>query len=192
MINLLQQARARLREYGNRRRVDGLGAGTRLVGVVDRRAPKASIVVGRGCLVQGRLVAERDESRIELGDNVLVGPGTVLDCALSIIVEADVLISYECILADSDNHSLESELRTNDLANWMNGFHDWSHSAMAPIRICRGAWIGARSIILKGITIGAGAAVGMGSVVTKDVPARTIVAGNPARVIRTIDPHVPV
>jgi acetyltransferase-like isoleucine patch superfamily enzyme len=66
--------------------------------------------------------------------------------------------------------------------------HDWSHTEMAPIRICEGAWIGARSIILKGVTIGAGAVVGMGSVVTRDVPARTVVGGNPARVIREIGP----
>jgi acetyltransferase-like isoleucine patch superfamily enzyme len=66
--------------------------------------------------------------------------------------------------------------------------HDWSHSAMAPILIKRGAWVGARSIILKGVTVGEGAVVGMGSVVTSDVPPRTIVAGNPARVIREIGP----
>jgi acetyltransferase-like isoleucine patch superfamily enzyme len=57
---------------------------------------------------------------------------------------------------------------------------------MAPIRICRGAWIGARSIILKGVTIGEGAIVGAGSVVTRDVPAFTIVAGNPARILREL------
>jgi acetyltransferase-like isoleucine patch superfamily enzyme len=113
----------------------------------------------------------------------------VIDCALSITVERDVLISYACIIADSDNHSLYPEYRINDLATWMNGRqHDWSHSEMAPIRICQGAWIGARSIILKGVTIGAGAVVGMGSVVTRDVPPRTVVAGNPARPIREIGP----
>ena len=113
----------------------------------------------------------------------------MIDCALSVTVERDVLISYECVISDSDNHSIYPELRTKDLANWMNGRrHDWTHSAMAPVRICEGAWIGARSIILKGVTIGAGAVVGMGSVVTHDVPPRTIVAGNPARVIREIGP----
>lgn len=48
-------------------------------------------------------------------------------------------------------------------------------------------FIGARSIVMKGVTIGDGAVVGAGSVVTKDVPANTIVAGNPARVIKTIN-----
>ena len=47
-------------------------------------------------------------------------------------------------------------------------------------------WIGCQSVILRGITVGRGAIVGAGSIVTKDVPAWTIVAGNPARVIREI------
>ena len=188
MIGWARRLKSALRERANRRLVTACGEGTRLVGLVDRRAPGAAIVIGRGCLVQGQLVVERDASRLELGDNVLVGGGTVLDCAVAIVVEDDVLISYQCILADSDNHSIYPELRTGDLASWMDGRrHDWSASEMAPIRIGRGAWIGARSIILKGVTVGAGAVVGMGSVVTRDVPPRTIVAGNPARVVREID-----
>ena len=55
-----------------------------------------------------------------------------------------------------------------------------------PIVIKDKAWIGFNSIILKGVTIGEGAIVGAGSVVTKDVPPYTIVAGNPARIVREI------
>lgn len=56
------------------------------------------------------------------------------------------------------------------------------------VKIKRGAYIGVHSIILPGVTIGEGAIVGAGSVVTKDVPPLTVVAGNPARVIKNIDP----
>jgi acetyltransferase-like isoleucine patch superfamily enzyme len=189
MIGLLHRLYRRLREARNRTLLDEVGIGTRIPGTIDRRASGAVISVGRGCLMQGILVAERDSSRIEIGNNSLIGGGTTLDCELSIAVEDDVLISYGCTIADSDNHSLYPELRTGDLANWMDGRrHDWTHSAMAPIRICRGAWVGARSIILKGVTVGAGAVVAMGSVVTRDVPPRTIVAGNPAKIIREIGP----
>lgn len=190
MIGALRRIYSRLRESRNRGLVDSVGEGTRIPGVVEKRASGAVINVGRGCLVQGVLVAERAASRIEIGDNSLVGGGTTLDCAISITIEDDVLISYGCTLADSDNHSLYPELRTRDLANWMDGRrHDWTHSRMAPIRICKGAWVGARSIILKGVTVGPGAVVAMGSVVTRDVPPRTVVGGNPAKVIRLIEPY---
>src|SRR6202012_2681376 len=102
-----------------------------------------------------------------------------------VIIERNVLISYGCTIADSDNHSLYPEERVGDLSRWMSGGgNNWRVAAMAPILICEGAWIGARSIILKGVTVGSGAVVGMGSVVTADVPPRMVVGGNPARGIR--------
>jgi acetyltransferase-like isoleucine patch superfamily enzyme len=91
-------------------------------------------------------------------------------------------------LADSDNHSISYSIRKKDLADWKKKQHDWSTTRSASIRVSKGAWIGARAIILKGVTIGEGAVIGAGSVVTKDVPPYTIVAGNPARVIREIPP----
>ena len=56
-----------------------------------------------------------------------------------------------------------------------------------PIKICNDAWIGMNVIVLKGVTIGEGAIVGAGSVVTKDVPAWSVVAGNPACIIKYLD-----
>lgn len=72
----------------------------------------------------------------------------------------------------TENHAEEPELRHNVYGR--------------PILIRRNAWIGACSVVLPGVTIGENAIVGAGSVVTHDVPADTIVAGNPARVIRPI------
>lgn len=58
----------------------------------------------------------------------------------------------------------------------------------APITICDGAWIGARALILPGVTVGTGAIVAAGAVVTRDVPPNTVAAGIPAKVIREIEP----
>lgn len=63
---------------------------------------------------------------------------------------------------------------------------NWDVVKSKPIKICDDAWIGMNCIILKGVTIGEGAIVGAGSVVTKDVPAWTVVAGNPAKVVKTL------
>ena len=110
---------------------------------------------------------------------------------ICIRIEEDVLISYRCIICDSDNHSTRYSLRKKDLIDWRNGGqHDWSTTLCAPVLIRRGAWIGAQCIILKGVTIGEGAVVGAGSVVTKDVPDWCIVAGNPARVVKEIPENV--
>lgn len=65
---------------------------------------------------------------------------------------------------------------------------DWQ---VIPTRVCRRASIGSGATILCGVTIGEGAIVGAGSVVTRDVPRRTIVAGNPARVLRPVPEAIP-
>lgn len=163
-----------------------IGKNTDFRGRLEMRSPKSLVNVGADCLIHGNLVTETDTSRISIGNNVFIGGETLLDCVSSIVIEDDVLISYQCVLADSDNHSIRYSTRKNDLNDWKMGKHDWSTTRSEPIKISRGSWIGARSIILKGVTLGEGVIVGAGSVVTKDVPAWTIVAGNPARIIREI------
>ena len=173
----------------NLRRFINIGEDTDITGIIDKRSLKSTITVGKNCLIQGYLVTETDGSEILIGNNVFIGGGTLIDCASSITIQDDVLISYQCILVDSDNHSLRYSIRKNDLADWRKGKFDWSTTKSVPIKISKGAWVGARAIILKGVTIGEGVVVGAGSVVTKDVPSWTVVAGNPARVIREIAEH---
>jgi len=163
-----------------------LGQNTEMTGYFDIRNRKSHIVIGKDCRIQGSLVTETAGSRIDIADNVFIGGETIFDCAVHISIGEDVQISYQCLLMDSDNHSISYSVRKNDVHKFRNMEPDWSVAKSAPIKVNKGAWIGARTIILKGVTIGEGAVVGAGSVVTKDVPAWTIVAGNPARVIREI------
>jgi acetyltransferase-like isoleucine patch superfamily enzyme len=171
----------------NLARTDVTGSGVELWGDIDKRTPGGRIEIGAGSRVEGVLVTEIATSKLTVGRNTLVGPATIVDCVQEITIGDDVLISYQCILSDSDNHSLDHRKRKNDLERWRTGTHDWSDVAKSPIRIGRGAWIGARVLILKGVTIGEGAIVGMGSVVTKDVAPFTVVAGNPARLIKELE-----
>lgn len=170
-------------------KVTSCGQRTALLGPIDMRSAQSSIFVGDDCLIEGTLVTEKHDSVIRIGNNTFIGGGTLLDCASLIEIGDDVLISYGGILADSDNHSTNLSLRRGDLARWRSGNYDWTHAPIKPIRIENGAWLGARVIILKGVTIGEGAIVGAGSVVRSNVPPFTIVAGNPAEIIREIPPH---
>ena len=63
-------------------------------------------------------------------------------------------------------------------------FHDTQVLLCKPVRIRKGAWIGARSIIMPGVTVGEGSVVGSGAIVTHDVPDHVVAAGSPARVLK--------
>lgn len=166
--------------------LDFLGENTEIAGFIDKRAKNSIIKIGSDCLIEGNLVTETDDSILTIGNNTYIGGETVIDCVKSISIADDVLISYGCLLADSDNHSIRYSIRKKDLSDWKQRKHDWTTTNSIPIQICRGTWVGAKAIVLKGVTIGEGSIVGAGSVVTKDVLPWTIVAGNPARIIREI------
>lgn len=146
--------------------------------------------VGEDCVVDGSLTVLH--GKLSLGNRVVVNEGTRIICCREITIGNDVLISWGCSIVDSNMHSLDSRIRLEDtrLAREERekgtlGQHvDFSQIASAPIRIRDHAWIGFQTIILKGVTIGEGAIIGAGSVVTKDVPDYAVVAGNPARVVK--------
>jgi len=186
VLGVLHRLRREVLNRANRRNVDVLGQDVELWGTVEKRHPKSHMAIGDRCRIEGLLVTEIATSRLTIGKSSLVGSRSIVDCVETITIGDDVLISYDCIIADADNHSLDAKRRVGDLERWRKGTHDWSDVQKGPITIGNGAWIGARAIILRGVTIGDGAIVGMGSVVTKDVAANTIVVGNPARVVKEL------
>jgi acetyltransferase-like isoleucine patch superfamily enzyme len=167
-------------------RLDRCGEGSVVTGFIDRREPGGRIEVGTKCLIHGTLITATAEARIVIGSNVFISGHSQIDCVCSVRVEDDVMISFESLIFDSDHHSQSLSVRLRDIQDWRHGYHDWTTTPSSPVLIRRGAWIGARTIILKGVTVGVGSVVGAGAVVTKDVPDWTVVAGNPARVIREI------
>jgi acetyltransferase-like isoleucine patch superfamily enzyme len=188
VFGVLNRLRYWAKDQMNKRKVRSCGRNSVIQGYVDARGGGNNIAIGDECTLQGLLVVENDSAEIRVGNNVFIGAATVLDCAMRIELEDDVLVSYQCLLIDSNNHSNDAQLRRNDLPDVKHGRpYNWKAIPSAPIRICRGAWIGARAIILKGVTVGEGAIVGAGSVVTKNVEPYTIVAGNPARVVRRLE-----
>jgi len=167
--------------------VNFCGRNSDIRGPVERRAGSGFISVGDDCLIEAHLVVEARTSRIVIGNNVYIGGGTTVDCVDSIEIGDDVLISYQCLLLDSDGHSTDLDSRRSELPRWKeSGGRNWAAASTRPIRIGNGAWLGARTIVLKGVEIGEGAVIGAGSVVTKSIPAYTLAGGNPARVIRPL------
>ena len=145
------------------------------------------LAIGEHSLIGGRIAFDRPGGIVTIGARSQVG-GSLLVCASRITIGDDVLISWDCTLDDHDSHSLDWSKRRGDHMDWMAGRKDWTHVATAPVTVCDKAWIGVGVLILKGVTIGEGAVVAAGSVVTRDVAPWTLVAGNPARRIRDLDP----
>lgn len=146
-----------------------------------------TLEIGNSTIVEGSILFDRKNATVSIGDRTFIGSSSIV-CAEKIEIGNDVLISWGCTIVDHNSHATNWAFRKNDVVAWGQGKKDWSGVIIKPVRICDRVWIGLNSIILKGITIGEGAIVGAGSVVTKDVPPYTIVAGNPARIIREIPP----
>ena len=103
----------------------------------------------------------------------------------SLTIGNNVKIGGDCILIDNDAHSLDYKIRNSGVRLPDGTSLDVKNAARKPIVIGDDVLIGTRCIILKGVTIGPRSVIGAGSVVTKDIPADCIAAGNPARVIKT-------
>ena len=113
-------------------------------------------------------------SKIVIGDNVGISGSTI--CASKSVTIGDrVLVGSGCIITDTDSHPIDWEDRKA---------HKNDKTKSSPVVIGDDVFIGARSIILKGVTIGNHSVVGAGSVVSKDVPPDCVVAGNPAIIVK--------
>lgn len=106
---------------------------------------------------------------ISLGERVFINAGCKFQDQGGITIGDDCLIGHNAVLTTL-NHSLDPDHRGD--------------MEPAPVVLGRGVWLGANVTVVPGVTIGDHAVVAAGAVVTKDVPARTVVAGTPARVIR--------
>lgn len=152
------------------------------------------IKIGHNCVLAGNYIFETSAGHMMIGDRVHIGGSTFI-CRSSIIIEDDVTIAWGTTVYDHNSHSIEWEERAGDTLQEYNDIleykdstknKNWEVVKTKPIRICRKAWIGMNCIILKGVTIGEGAIVAAGSVVTKDIEPWTMVGGNPATNIKKL------
>lgn len=109
-----------------------------------------------------------ENAKLTLGHSSYVNNESVIECFAEIKIGDDCAIAERVVIRDSDNHIIKRD----------------GYKKSAPIIIGNHVWIGMNSVILKGVTIGDGAIIAAGSVVSKDVPPHTLVGGVPAKVIK--------
>ena len=144
-------------------------------------------IIGEKSLVSASFVFEKDGATIEIGRNTFIGGGGgALSCAEKIKIGENVFIACNVTIFDHNSHSLNYNVRRNDLPNLFNKKKTWEDVSISPTIIEEDVWIGVNAIILKGIIIGKGAIVAAGAVVTKNVLPNTLVAGNPAQVVKEL------
>ena len=108
---------------------------------------------------------------LEIGEAAYINYGCSISASKLVQIGPVCSIGTYCILMDNDFHHLEPERRNQ-------------RPESAPIVLEENVWLGARVIVLRGVTIGAGSVIGAGRVVTKNIPPRALAVGVPAKVIR--------
>lgn len=155
------------------------------------------VIIGEDCLLGVNIISEGDGDAVKFkfGDRVYIGKSQII-CRTGIEFESNILVAWGVTFYDHDSHSLDFMLRREDITQQINDYKskkgnyihskDWSSVKTKPIKVCKDSWIGMNALILKGVTIGEGAIVAASSVVTKDVPPFTVVAGNPAKEVKKL------
>jgi len=120
-------------------------------------------------------------SKISIGNNVIIHPGSILSADPqengNIIIQHDVSIGSNVHL-----YAVNHRYDRMDMPIKFQGFYPAQE-----VKICTGSWIGSNVTILPGVTVGRNAVVGAGSLVTKSVGQYTVVAGNPAKLLKRIE-----
>lgn len=135
----------------------------------------SQVTIGPRCRIEDnvRITSESASGFLLLAEDVQVNSGATLDHTGNLTLERAALISEHAIIYTHDH-----------------GYDPRSSPSSSPLVIGEGAWIGARAIVMPGVkTIGRHSIIAAGAVVTRPVPADTVVAGVPARAIRTLAPR---
>jgi len=148
------------------------------------------IVIGDHSIVQGELLLFAHGGEIQIGKWCFIGESARIWSSKKISIGDRVLVSHGVNIFDSLTHPLSASKRHEQFKEIVtNGHPSEIDLGEREVSIEDDVWLGANSMILRGVTLGKGCVVGAGAVVTKDVPAYTVVAGNPASMIRVLPDH---
>ncbi len=114
------------------------------------------------------------QGRIKIGNNVLCSPGSRISACDEIVIGDAVMLARDVYITDSDWHTIYDRTKLAP--------------EITPVHIADNVWLGDGACVLKGVSIGENSVVAARAVVVKDVPANVVVAGNPARIVKELDP----
>lgn len=170
-----------------------VGHGSRLMSTARIRNAlhdSKRIRIGNHSIIRGELLLFAHGGDISIGDWCYIGEGARVWSSESVHIGNRVLISHNVNIFDSLTHPLNARRRHAQFKAISQFGHPRSMDlSERPVILNNDVWIGANACVLRGVTIGEGAIVGAGSVVTHDIPPFTIAAGNPACVIRNLTPN---
>jgi acetyltransferase-like isoleucine patch superfamily enzyme len=144
------------------------------------------IKLGSRTICRGILLCDGRMGSIDMGDLVYIGDDVIISTRERIRIGARTLVAHGVQIFDNDSHPIDASERHADYLNLIEGRPRTHLIPSAPIEIGEDCWIGANSIVLKGVTIGNRSVVAAGSVVTADIRDDSVVAGNPARMVRSL------
>lgn len=142
--------------------------------------------VGSGSYVYSDINFEKDNAQFIVGKNTFIS-GAKISLSNKIVVGNNVNIAFGTLFFDHNSHSLNYKFRRSDLPNRLKSYKDWSDVKSDGITIEDDVWIGANSIILKGVILKQGTIIAAGSVVTKSTEPFSLYAGNPAKFIKKLN-----
>jgi len=147
------------------------------------------IMIGDQSHINGELHLFGYGGEIIIGDRCFIGEGTRIWSGNKITIGNNVLISHNVNIMDTNSHELNHQERAIGFLQIITEGHPKKavNINTAPIVISDNAWINFNCTILKGVTIGKGAIIAAGTLITKDVPPFALVGGNPARIIKYVD-----
>lgn len=157
--------------------------------IINIQGGKNSIQVGANTRILGELLTFGHGGAVEIGEWCFIGENSRIWSAEKVKIGNHVLISHNVNIHDTNGHPIDIELRRKHFQEITTIGHPRQYLDLIslPVVIEDDVWIGFNSTILKGVTLGKGSIVAAASVVTKDVPSGTIVAGNPAKIIRKVN-----
>jgi len=158
--------------------------------VFNIQKDRSKIEIKESSHIKGELTVYKHGGQIKIGKYCFVGEDTKIWSAKSISIGDRVLIAHNVNIHDCNDHPIDAKQRHQHYKSIISRGHpDDIFLDERKIIIEDDVWIGFNATILKGVTIGKGAIVGACSVVTKDVPSNTVVVGNPAKIIKSINPE---